>query len=98
MDVIQDLQRMWLDVQWELEVVPIRMAKRRWLSMLSGRYPPQMEIMSPTEMLQGLRELTERQLKYEGETVSYPYFSCNKTKKRLPSKINLRKRRVAYAE
>jgi hypothetical protein len=75
MDVIQDLQRVRLDVQWELEVIPIRMAKRRWLSMLSGRYPPQMEIMSSTEVLQGLRELTERQLKYEGETVSSLFFS-----------------------
>ncbi|KAK7091833.1 uncharacterized protein [Littorina saxatilis] len=71
MDIVRDLQSVGLDVQWELEVVPVRMPRRKWLAMMRDRYPPQMEIMSDTEILDGLRELTEGVLKYEGDLVEF---------------------------
>ncbi|KAK7485622.1 hypothetical protein BaRGS_00023071, partial [Batillaria attramentaria] len=71
MDIVRDLQGVKLDVQWELEVVPVTMAKRKWLAMVRDHYPPQMEIMSHTEVLSGLRELTEGVLKYEGNQVEF---------------------------
>lgn len=71
MNIINDLQSVKLDVQWELEVIPVRMSKRKWLAMMTDHFPPEMEIMSQTEMLSGLRELTEGMLKYEGETVEF---------------------------
>lgn len=69
MDIVRDLQSVRLDVQWELEVVPVCMSKRKWLAMMRDHYPPQMEIMSETEVLAGLREQTEGVLKYEGDQV-----------------------------
>ena len=75
MDIVKDLQSVRLDVQWELEIVPANIQKRKWLAMMSEHYPPQMEIMSKTEMLGGIRELTEGMLKYEGETVRIYSFS-----------------------
>ena len=69
MDIVQHLQNSRLDVQWELEIVPVRMRKRKWLAMMRDHYPPQLEIMSHTEVLGGLRELSEGVLKYEGDQV-----------------------------
>lgn len=71
MDIVRDLQGVKLDVQWELEVVPVTMDKTRWLAMLRDHYPPHMEIMSHTEILAGLRELSEGVLKYEGKQVEF---------------------------
>lgn len=79
MDIVRDLQSVGLDVQWELEVVPVRMPRRKWLAMMRDRYPPQMEIMSDTEILDGLRELTEGVLKYEGDLVSHRHQKNTKT-------------------
>lgn len=71
MDIVKDLQNVKLDVQWELEGIPVTIAKKKWLAMVRDRYPPQMEIMSNTEVLSGLRELTEGVLKYEGSQVEF---------------------------
>ncbi|XP_076437987.1 uncharacterized protein LOC143277132 [Babylonia areolata] len=71
MDIVQSLQSNQLDVQWELEIVPVRMRKRKWLAMMRDRYPPQLEIMSEPEVLGGLRELTEGVMKYEGDQVEF---------------------------
>lgn len=71
MDVINALQRAKLDVQWQLEAIPVRMSKRKWLAMMTAHYPPDLEMMSHTEILSGLRELTEGVFKYEGETVEF---------------------------
>ncbi|KAL8572472.1 hypothetical protein ACOMHN_005618 [Nucella lapillus] len=71
MEIVKNLQNNQLDVQWELEIVPVCMPKRKWLAMMRDRYPPNMEVMSDREVLGGLRELTEGVLKYEGDQVEF---------------------------
>ncbi len=71
MEIIQDLQNMYLDVQWEIECVPVVMSKMKWYAMLKQKYPPQMEVISNYEVRGGLRELSEGVLKYEGEMVEF---------------------------
>jgi hypothetical protein len=39
--------------------------------MLQEKFPPQMEILSDSEITSGCRELTEGVLKYEGEIVEF---------------------------
>ena len=68
-DIIRDLQACRLDVSWELECLPVRMCKRKWLAMLRERYPTQTEILSQMEVVSGIRELSEGVLKYEGDMV-----------------------------
>ncbi|KAL3891517.1 hypothetical protein ACJMK2_003778 [Sinanodonta woodiana] len=70
-DIIKDLHSCNLDVQWEIEALPVLMPKRKWFSMLKGKFPPQIEIMSDSEIVSGMRELTEGILKYEGEMVEF---------------------------
>lgn len=69
MDIINDLQECKLDTQWEMECLPMIISKRKWFSMLKGKFPPMMEIMSDAEITSGVRELSEGILKYEGENV-----------------------------
>lgn len=64
MDIINALQACKLDVQWELECLPILLPKRKWYSLLREKFPPQMEILSSTEIISGVRELSEGVLKY----------------------------------
>ncbi|XP_076456482.1 uncharacterized protein LOC143290834 [Babylonia areolata] len=73
MSIVQDLQSLAprLDVQWQLESVPVRIRKRKWLAMVRDRYPPHMQLMSSAEVLGGLRELSEGVLKYEGDQVEF---------------------------
>ncbi|KAK3784166.1 hypothetical protein RRG08_030956 [Elysia crispata] len=70
-DIIRDLQACRLDVSWELECLPVRMPKRKWLAMLRERYPTHTEILSQMEVVSGIRELSEGVLKYEGEMVEF---------------------------
>ncbi|CAC5404721.1 unnamed protein product [Mytilus coruscus] len=69
MDIINDLQECKLDIQWEMECLPLIISKRKWFSMLKEKFPPMMEIMSDSEITSGVRELSEGILKYEGENV-----------------------------
>ncbi|KAH9496216.1 hypothetical protein Btru_010516 [Bulinus truncatus] len=69
--IIEDLQASRLDVTWELECLPVRMSKKKWLAMMKEQFPPQMEALSRTEILCGLRELTEGILKYEWDMVEF---------------------------
>ena len=71
MDIIKHLQDSKFDVSWELENLPITMPKRKWFSMMREKFPPQMEILSDSEITSGCRELTDGILKYEGETVEF---------------------------
>lgn len=71
MDIIKDLQDCKFDVQWEIECLPILLPKRKWFSMLQEKFPPQMEILSDSEIISGCRELTEGVMKYEGELVEF---------------------------
>ncbi|XP_069106157.1 uncharacterized protein [Argopecten irradians] len=64
MDIINALQACKLDVQWELECLPVIVPKRKWYSMLREKFPPQMEILSSSEITSGVRELSEGVLKY----------------------------------
>jgi len=70
-DIIRDLQACRLDVSWELECLPVRMPKTKWLAMVKEQFPTQMEILSGMEVTSGIRELTEGVLKYEGEMVEF---------------------------
>lgn len=76
MDIVRGLQSVRLDVEWELECLPVYMPKRKWLAMVRDQHPSQMEVMSDTEILSGLRELTEGILKYEGDEVSMVSLFC----------------------
>ena len=69
--IIKDLQNCGFDVEWEVECIPVVMQKTKWLKMLQDRFPPQMEIVSQFEVKNGLRELSEGVLKYEGEIVEF---------------------------
>lgn len=69
MDIINHLQDCKLDIQWEMECLPLIISKRKWFRMLKEKFPPMMEIMSDSEILSGVRELSEGVLKYEGEQV-----------------------------
>ncbi|XP_072176048.1 uncharacterized protein [Diadema setosum] len=69
--LIRNLQRIRVDVKWEIETLPIVMPKVKWLAMLKKNFPPQMEIISKGQVQQGIRELTEGMLKYSGETVEF---------------------------
>jgi len=71
MDIINALQACKMDVQWEIECLPIVIPKRKWFSMLLEKFPPQMEILSDSEITSGVRELSEGVMKYEGETVEF---------------------------
>ncbi|KAJ8322268.1 hypothetical protein KUTeg_000739 [Tegillarca granosa] len=71
MDIIKTLQSCDLDIEWEIECLPIILPKRKWFSMLREKFPPQMEILSDYEILSGVRELSEGILKYEGSYVEF---------------------------
>ncbi|XP_025089530.1 uncharacterized protein LOC112561331 isoform X2 [Pomacea canaliculata] len=71
METVRNLQSVGLDVEWDLECLPVCIPKRKWLAMLHEKYPPQMEIISQEEILAGLRELTEGILKYEGDEIEF---------------------------
>lgn len=71
MSIINDLQACNLDVQWDIHCLPVVMPKRKWLGMLKDNFPSQMEILSNTEIVSGMRELSEGVLKYEGEVVEF---------------------------
>lgn len=75
METVRNLQSVGLDVEWDLECLPVCIPKRKWLAMLHEKYPPQMEIISQEEILAGLRELTEGILKYEGDEVYFNFHS-----------------------
>ncbi|XP_041361282.1 uncharacterized protein LOC121377374 [Gigantopelta aegis] len=63
-NIIKTLQTSKLDVQWELECLPIVMPKKKWFSMMKEKYPPQMDLLSDFEVVTGMRELSEGVLKY----------------------------------
>uniref|UniRef100_A0A2C9KXR8 Uncharacterized protein n=1 Tax=Biomphalaria glabrata TaxID=6526 RepID=A0A2C9KXR8_BIOGL len=69
--IIKDLQSSRLDVTWELECLPVRMSKKKWLAMIMDKFPPHMEVLSHIERLRGLRELTEGILKYEADIMEF---------------------------
>ncbi|KAK2171740.1 hypothetical protein NP493_1029g00019 [Ridgeia piscesae] len=71
MSIITDLQACNLDVQWDIECLPIVMPKLRWLAMLRDRFPPQLNLVSDFEVIAGIRELSEGVLKYEGDLVEF---------------------------
>lgn len=64
MDIIRALQRTGCEVRWDLEHVPIVMSKLKWIAMLRHRFPVELEIMSDTEIEEGVRELLSGQLNY----------------------------------
>ncbi|XP_012945793.1 uncharacterized protein LOC106013757 [Aplysia californica] len=70
-DIIRELQACKLDVSWELECLPVRMQKTKWLAMVKEKFPTQMEILSGREVKSGIRELAEGVLKYEGDMVEF---------------------------
>lgn len=69
--IIRDLQACKLNVQWEIECLPITMPKSKWYSMVSDRFPPQMDMVSNHEVVAGLRELSEGVMKYTGEEIEF---------------------------
>lgn len=71
MSIIQDLQSLNLDIQWEVECLPITMEKWKWMSMLKDKYPIHLEGMSNLDLRLGIRELSEGILKYEGQTIEF---------------------------
>ncbi|CAH1791998.1 unnamed protein product [Owenia fusiformis] len=71
MKIVRELQACGLDVQWEIEILPIIMPKVKWVTMLKEKFPPCLDIMSSYEISSGIRELTEGVLKYEGEMVEF---------------------------
>ncbi|GFO37401.1 methyltransferase type 11 [Plakobranchus ocellatus] len=99
-DIIRDLQACRLDVSWELECLPVRMPKRKWLAMLRERYPTQTEILSQMEVVSGIRELSEGVLKYEGDMVEFVdrQLFISATPCRLPTGIPTVKRGGAELE
>ena len=44
------MQACGLDVQWDIECLPIVMPKLRWLAMLRDRFPPQLNLVSDFEV------------------------------------------------
>ncbi|KAL4218265.1 hypothetical protein ACF0H5_023001 [Mactra antiquata] len=70
-DIIKDLKSCDFDVQWEIECLPILISKRKWYSLLTSKFPPQMEILTDFEVRSGIRELSEGIMKYEGDMVEF---------------------------
>ncbi|XP_074654441.1 uncharacterized protein LOC141908332 [Tubulanus polymorphus] len=70
-DIVKDLQACGLDVHWDVELVPIVMPKVQWLSMVKGKFPCQLEVISDGEITTGIREISEGMLKYEGQVVEF---------------------------
>ncbi len=70
-NIIRHLQSCGLDVTWELECLPVRMPTRKWYGMVAERFPPQMESVSRSQVLSGLREMSEGVLKYSGDEVEF---------------------------
>ncbi|KAK2158232.1 hypothetical protein LSH36_174g03055 [Paralvinella palmiformis] len=68
---IEDLQALRLDVSWDVECLPVVMAKSRWYAMVKERFPPQLEMVSNFEVTSGLRELSEGVLKYVDERIEF---------------------------
>ena len=72
MKIIHDLQKeCQLDVQWEIECLPVVMPKTKWYAMLENQFPTQLEMVSRFEVRSGIRELSEGVLKYEGDIVEF---------------------------
>ena len=70
-EIINSLQMCKLDVQWDLESLPVIMSKRKWYSMMNEKYPSDMEILSSPEIIAGVRELSEGMMKYEGDKIEF---------------------------
>ena len=71
LSIIRDLQDVGLDVQWEIQCVPIIMPRLTWMSMVREKFPAQLEIVSSHEIKSGIRELNEGVLKYGGDIVEF---------------------------
>ncbi|XP_071113139.1 uncharacterized protein [Haliotis cracherodii] len=71
MTIIKTLQSCNLDVEWELECLPIIMPKKKWFAMIRERFPPQMDQLSDYEIMSGVRELSEGIMKYPGDVVEF---------------------------
>lgn len=69
--IIRDLQSLGLDVEWQVECLPVTMPTSKWYAMVADRFPPQMEMTSPYEVVSGLRELSEGILKYTGDDIEF---------------------------
>ena len=71
MSIIQDLQSLDLDVQWEIECLPVVMPKLKWMAMLQEKFPTHMEGLSNLDVRLGIRELSEGIMKYVGDLVEF---------------------------
>lgn len=69
--ILKDLYACNFDVKWNIEYVPVRMAKIKWLTMMKDKFPPEMQVLSNFEIFSGVRDLSEGVLKYEGEEVEF---------------------------
>ena len=72
LSIINDLQSCGMEVQWEVESLPVHMHKHKWMAMLKEKFPAQMDMVSDTEVVSGLRELSEGVLKYPDNMVEFP--------------------------
>ena len=80
--LVQDLQspQRRIDVHWQIESLPVKIAKTKWLSMIQDRFPPQLEIFSPSDLRAGVRELAEGTFKYQGDVIEFTdqlLFACS---------------------
>ena len=70
--IIQDLQAIGCDVQWDIEILPVRMSKLKWMTMIRDRFPSELEMISTHEVMAGLRELSEGVMKYSSDIIEFP--------------------------
>lgn len=68
---IEGLKELGLEVFWEIESIPVITNKYKWFLMLKHRFPPELKIVSDSEILQGLRELSEGSMKYSVDQVEF---------------------------
>ena len=80
--LVSDLQSQEhrIDVQWQIECLPVLISKKKWLGMIRDRYPPQLEVFSECDVRSGVRELAEGTFKYQGDIIEFTdrlLFACS---------------------
>ena len=71
MKIINDLQSLYFDIEWEIEMLPVVMSKQKWFTMMRDKFPPSLEVLSSHEVRLGIRELSEGVLKYGGDLIEF---------------------------
>lgn len=69
--ILNALQDAGFDVKWDIEMCPVVMPKVKWLSMIQGKHPADLEKLEDDQIQNAIRELTEGMFKYEGDIVQF---------------------------